>query len=88
MQNTTTGEVVSVKKQWWLKINTKVIRRGALDGAVFPHILKLRYMVYGKEYVRRKWILTKHPVPVEGDTVGVVYDDMKPDRIKQVIIHS
>ena len=85
MQNTTTGKVVSVKKQWWLKINTKVIRMGALDDAIFPHILKVRYMVDGKEYVRRKWILTKNPVPAEGDSIGVVYDEEKPERIKKVI---
>lgn len=84
MQKTTSGTVVSVKKQWWLKVNTKVIRKGALDGAIFPHILKVRYMVDGKEYVRRKWILTKRPVPAEGDTVGVLYDDLKPEKIKLV----
>ncbi len=41
-------------------------------------------MVDGKEYVRRKWILTKRPVPAEGDTVGVLYDDLKPEKIKLV----
>ena len=85
MQNSTAGEVISVKKQWWLKINTKVIRKGPLDGAIFPHILKVRYAVDGKEYVRRKWILTKHPVPAVGDTVGVLYDETKPEKIKLVI---
>ena len=84
MQNTTSGTVVSVKKQWWLKVNTKVVRRGPLDGAIFPHILKVRYMVDGREYVRRKWILTKRPVPMEGDSVGVIYDDSKPGKIKLV----
>ena len=48
MQNTTSGTVVSVKKQWWLKVNTKVIRKGPLDGAIFPHIIKVKYMVDGK----------------------------------------
>ena len=85
MQNSTAGEVISVKKQWWLKINTKVIRKGPLDGAIFPHILKVRYTVDGKEYVRRKWILTKHPVPAVGDIVGVLYDETEPEIIKLVI---
>ena len=85
MQNTTSGTVVSVKKQWWLKVNTKMVRKGALDGAIFPHILKVRYTVDGKEYVRRKWLLTKGRVPMEGDAVGVVYDDQKPDKIKGII---
>ena len=85
MQNTTSGTVVSVKKQWWLKVNTKVIRKGPLDGAIFPHIIKVKYMVDGKEYVRRKWILTKNRVPEKGDAVQVLYDDRKPERIKLII---
>ena len=85
MDNTTTGTVLSVKKQWWLKVNTKIIRAVALDGAIFPHILKVKYIVDGKEYVRRKWILTKNRVPEKGDAVQVLYDDRKPERIKLII---
>jgi hypothetical protein len=85
MEKTTTGTVISVKKQWWLKVNTKMIRAGALDGAIFPHILKVKYIVDGKEYVRRKWILTKNRVPEKGDAVQVLYDDRKPERIKLII---
>ena len=36
------GTVVSVKKQWWLKINTKAVRLGPLDGAIFPHVIKVQ----------------------------------------------
>ena len=85
MPNTTTGTVVSVKTQWWLKINTKMFRLHALDGAIFPHIIKVKYLVDGQEYVRRKWILTKNRVPEKGDAVGVLYDDRKPERIKLIL---
>ena len=85
MPNTTTGTVVSVKTQWWLKINTKMFRLHALDGAIFPHIIKVKYLVDGQEYVRRKWILTKKPVPIEGDTIQVLYDVLRPEKIKLVI---
>lgn len=85
MEKTTTGTVISVKKQWWLKVNTKMIRAGALDGAIFPHVLKVKYIVDGKEYVRKKWILTKNRVPEKGDAVGVLYDEMKPERIKLIL---
>jgi hypothetical protein len=81
MENTTTGTIVSAKKQWWLKINTKAVRRGTLDGALFPYVIKVRYEVEGKEYVRRKWIMRKGYEPVVGDTVRVYYDVMKPERI-------
>ena len=82
MQKMTTGTVISVKKQWWLKVNTKAVRMGALDGAIFPHVLKVRYMVDGEEYIKRKWILTQKAVPSEGDTVQVIYDDSNPKKIK------
>lgn len=78
----TTGTVVSVKKQWWLKINTKAVRRGALDGAMFPYVIKVMYTVAGKEYVKRKWVMRKDYEPMVGDTVRVIYDDLKPERIK------
>lgn len=82
MQKTTTGTVLSVKKQWWLKVNTKAIRMGALDGAIFPHVLKVRYLVDGEEYIKRKWILTKKTVPSEGDKVQVIYDELNPKKMK------
>jgi len=52
----TKGTVVSVAKQWWLKINTKPVRLHPLDGAIFPHIIKVSYTVDGVEYTKRKWI--------------------------------
>ena len=33
MDKETIGTVLSVAKQWWLKVNTKPVRMGALDGA-------------------------------------------------------
>ncbi len=80
----TTGTIISAKKQWWLKINKKPIRKGPLDGAVFPYIIKVRYMVDGKEYIKRKWIGTEYPVPVEGDTVQLAYEEDHPEKTKIV----
>ena len=82
MEMMTTGTVVSVKKQWWLKINTKAVRAGALDGAMFPYVIKVKYLAEGKEYVKRKWVMRKDYEPMVGDTVRVIYDDMKPEKIK------
>ena len=48
MKSETTGTVISVSKQWWLKINTKAVRKYPMDGAVFPHIIKVTYIVNGK----------------------------------------
>ena len=82
MENTTTGTIVSARKQWWLKINTKAVRAGALDGAMFPYVIKVKYLAEGKEYVKRKWVMRKDYEPMVGDTVRVIYDDMKPEKIK------
>ena len=45
----TKGTVISVKTQWWLKVNTKAVRFGPLDGATFPHIVKVKYTVDGTD---------------------------------------
>ena len=82
MDQETVGTVVAVYRQWWLKINTKSVRFHAMDGAVFPHVLKVRYHVNGKDYFKRKWIRAKNPVPVIGSTVAVLYDGEKPSRAK------
>ncbi|ERT38252.1 MAG: hypothetical protein Q4F83_11425 [Eubacteriales bacterium] len=37
MNSKTTGTVVSVSKQWWLKVNRKPVRMHTLDGAEFPY---------------------------------------------------
>ena len=82
MISKTTGTVLSVSKQWWLKINTKPIRTHALDGAIFPYIIKVKYSVNGKLYCKRKWIHAGNPVPCVGDFVMVEYDENKPKKVK------
>ena len=34
----TVGTVTAVKTCYWLKVNTKAVRLGPMDGAKFPHI--------------------------------------------------
>ena len=80
----TTGTIISAKKQWWLKINKKAVRKGPLDGAAFPYIIKVRYEVDGKEYVASKWVGTNSPVPVEGDTVRIAYEEDHPEKISLI----
>lgn len=81
MEEKTVGTVISVKKQWWLKINTKAIRLGAMDGAIFPHIVKIRYTANGREYVKRKWLGARITPPTVGETVAVAYSKDKPSKI-------
>lgn len=82
MEGEIRGTVISVSKQWWLKVNRKPIRMGPLDGAEFPHIIKVRYAVDGTEYTRRKWIPAGKTVPAEGSTVKVFYQLDKPSKAR------
>lgn len=84
MDKETTGTVVSVKKQWWLKVNTKRTRLHAMDGAIFPHIIKVEYTVDGQTYVKRKWIGAGYPTPSVGSSVKILYDGNKPSRAQVV----
>ena len=78
----TKGIVLAVSKQWWLKVNTKPIRRHALDGATFPHIIKAEYTVEGVTYFKRKWIKACQTPPCVGSTVTVQYDSDNPKKAK------
>ena len=82
MDKQTTGTVASVAKQWWLKVNTKPMRMGALAGATFPHIIKVQYVVDGKTYTKRKWIGARKEVPAVGSNVTVHYCSNKPTKAK------
>ncbi len=82
MEQKIIGTVVSVKKQWWLKVNAKPVRMHALDGAAFPHIIKVRYVVNGTEYFKRRGIRACDQSPVVGAEVTVLYDENKPSKSK------
>ena len=82
MDKKTVGIVIGVYKQWWLKVNTKPIRIGALDGANFPHIIKVRYVVNGNTYTKRKWIGAGKAVPTVGSKLTVLYCSDKPSKAK------
>lgn len=85
MVQETVGTVVSAAKQWWLKINTKPFRMHALDGAIFPYIIKVSYTVNDVTYFRRKWISAGKPCPSVGSTVSVIYSTDKPSKGEIII---
>ena len=82
MDKETKGKVIAVQKQWWLKINTKPVRTHALDGAIFPHIIKVQYTVDGKTYTKRKWIGANSRPPMVGNSVAVRYCENDPKKAK------
>ena len=84
MTKQTTGTVISAARQWWLKVNTKAVRMGPMDGATFPHIIKVRYNVGSTEYIKRKWINAGVTVPAIDSTVTVAYSEGNPKKAKIV----
>lgn len=80
MAKETLGRITEVKKQWWLKVNTKSIRFGPPDGAAFPHIIKVEYTVDGTVYTRRKWLTAGYNPPLVGTEVTVSYAAEKPAK--------
>lgn len=80
----TSGTVISAKKQWWLKVNTRSLRKGTFDGATFPYVIKVSYRVEGIEYIRRKWIKASAVCPSVGTTVKVVYQQSNPKKSRVI----
>lgn len=82
MERETKGTVVAFTRQWWLKINTKPIRAHALDGAVFPHVVKVKYTAGERDYTCRKWINAGIRVPAVGESLKVFYPEERPSKGK------
>ena len=85
MEKETVGIVTAVLRQWWLKINTKPVRMGAFDGALFPHVIKVKYTVSGKDYVRMKWLGAYERPPLQSSKVKVFYDENRPKKARIVL---
>lgn len=82
MEKETMETVISVTKQWWLKVNRKPARAHAMDGAAFPHTIKVKYTIDGKDYICRKWIGAGNKVPDKGTTIKVTYYEDKPSKAR------
>ncbi len=82
MEAKTKGKIISIKKQWWIKINTKPIRKHPLDGAIFPYIIKYTYTVDNKTYTKRQWLKAGTPIPQLNDQITIIYSIEKPSKSK------
>lgn len=80
MEKKTIGTVISVKKQWWLKVNTKPIRLHAFDGARFPHIITVKFVIDGQEYTKKKWVRALQECPPLNARVTVIYQEDQPAK--------
>lgn len=78
--HTAAGTVIDVKKCWWLKVNTKPVRMGTMDGAVFPNIIHFTYQVDGVSYKGSRYVGLSPVYPRKGETLTVFYDPRAPHR--------
>ena len=76
----TEGTITDVKTLWFLKVNTKVIRKSPTDGAAFPHRITFRYTVDGKEYMGSRVLAPSVTAPARGDRITVYYDPDAPEH--------
>ena len=82
MYKETKGTVFIIKPIWWIKINTKALRKGTLDGSRFPHVIKVKYDVDGQEYICKKWLSIYDEVPKMNQVVKVFYEQDNPQNAK------
>lgn len=82
MEKETIGTIISVTKQWWLKVNRKSVRIHAMDGADFPYIIKIKYTIEGKDYICRKCIGAGKKIPDKGATLKVIYREDRPSKVR------
>ncbi len=75
------GTVLKVDTCRYLKINQKPIRKHLPDGAAFPHIVTVAYMVNGKHYQRRVFLPHTLPPPPAGSTISLDADERNPKKI-------
>lgn len=75
------GIIIKANKLWWIKINTKAFRKSPLDGATFPHLIKVRYNINNIDYIKNKLVYWKNENIQVGDKVIITYDKKKPSKI-------
>lgn len=76
----TEGVVTEVKTCWWLKVNTKPVRKNMFDGAVFPHIIHFTYTVNGQAYQGKRYVNWNKRCPPKGEKLTVYYEIENPAK--------
>lgn len=79
------GVVTEVKICWWLKINTKPVRRNMFDGAVFPSIIHFTYTVNGEVYQGKRYVNWNKQSPQKGEKLTVYYEKENPAKYAVIV---
>lgn len=81
----TEGVVTEVKTCWWLKVNTKPVRRNMFDGALFPHIIHFAYSVDGQTYKGKRYVNWNKRCPVKDERITVYYERESPEKYAVIV---
>ena len=76
----TVGTVTAVKTCYWLKVNTKAVRLGPMDGAKFPHIVHFAYEADGVQYKGSRFYNWNKEPPLKGGAINVYFDPAAPQK--------
>lgn len=81
----TEGIVTQVKTCWWLKVNTKPVRRNMFDGALFPHVIHFTYTVGGRTYQGKRYVNWNKRCPQKDEKLTVYYEKEKPANYAVIV---
>lgn len=79
------GTVTDVYRCWWLRINTKPVRRFSGDGAVYPHIITFAYQAGETPHIGKLYIPVPYRVPCKGEKIEVYID---PDDARKYTCYA
>ena len=81
----TEGVVIEVKTCWWLKVNTKPVRRNVFDGAVFPRIIHFTYTAGDQTYRGKRYVNWNKQCPQKGENLTVYYEKDNPAKYAVIV---
>ena len=81
----TEGVVTEVKTCWWLKVNTKPVRKSMRDGALFPHVICFTYTVNGQTYRGKRYVNWNKRCPQKDERITVCYEKEKPANYAVIV---
>ena len=78
--NRVRGVVTAAETCWWLKVNKSAFRTHPLEGAAFPHMIRFRYCVDGREYTGGRVFDAFSRCPQVNEVIDVYVDGSDPSK--------
>ena len=68
------------KKCYFIKVNTKAFRTNSFDGALFPSVIRYKYLVDGVQYTGWRYVDPFGNPPSIGSVINVYYLESSPGK--------